>query len=231
MSFDYQHSYEYEFAHRESLHDTLGTPVTIVSLLGASVGAMLGGLRGPGVGADVLAFWVLASATLVLLVKSVYHFARSMHGHTYMAVDSPARLRRHHNELRDWHEAYGQGRLRGDREFEEYLERAYAEATEHNQRVNEYRGDQLYLGRRWMIFAAVATGMSAIPFLVNQQVREKTPEQFVIVTKDLPDRSAPKMSQIPTQPIPPKPVPPPLREIREGHVPRPPARPQAGPRR
>jgi hypothetical protein len=38
MSFDYRHGYEYELAHRENLHGALGTPITVVSLLGASVG-------------------------------------------------------------------------------------------------------------------------------------------------------------------------------------------------
>lgn len=231
MGFDYRQGYEHELAHRENLHGALGTPITVVSLLGASVGAMLNGLRAESVGADVILFWVLAVAAVILLVKSVYHLARSMHGHTYMVIESPARLRVHHNELRAWHEAHGQGRLRGDREFEEFLEKAYSDATEHNQQINVYRSDQLFLGRRWMILAAVMTGISALSFLVNQQVREKSPEQVVIVSQSTLDGSEPHMSQNPTKPVPPKPTPPPLRELREGHVPRPPPPPKAGPRR
>jgi hypothetical protein len=233
MSFDYRHGYEYELIQRENLHGALGTPITVVSLLGASVGAMLNGLRAETVSADVVVFWVLALAAVTLLVKSVYHLARSMHGHIYMAIQSPARLRTQHAALQAWHEAHGQGRLLGDREFEDFLEKAYAEAAEHNQRINEYRGDQLFLGRRWMIFAAVATGLSALTFLVNQQVREKPPEEIVVVAQRPSVRSEAPMSQNPKNPVPPKPTLPPLREIREGHVPRPPAHPQpaSAPRR
>lgn len=232
MSFDYRHGYEYELAHRENLHGALGTPITVVSLLGASVGAMLNGLRAETVGVDVVVFWVLAFGAVILLVKSVYHLARSMHGHAYKAIESPSRLRAVHAALRAWHEAHGQGRLLGDREFEDMLEKAYAEAAEHNQRINEYRSDQLFLGRRWMISAAVATALSALTFLVNQQVREKSPEEIVIVAQRPSTRSEASMSQNPTKPVPPKPVFPPLREIREGHVPKPPAQPpSSGPRR
>jgi hypothetical protein len=233
MSFDYRHGYDYELAHRENLHGALGTPITVVSLLGASVGAMLNGLRAETVGVDVVVFWGLALAAMILLVKSVYHLARSMHGHTYVAIGSPTRLRAHHEALQAWHETHGEGRLRGDREFEEFLENAYAEAAEHNQRINEYRGDQLFLGRRWMIFAAVGTVLSALTFLVNQQVREKPPEEIVVVAQHPSVRSEAPMSQNPKNPVPPKPTPPPLREIREGHVPRPPAHPQpaSAPRR
>src|SRR4051812_19876388 len=125
MSFDYRHGYEYELAHREKLRGALGTPITVVSLLGAAVGTMLSGLRDDAVGSDTVVFWILAAVALILLVKSVYHLARSLHGHTYKAIESPARLRRHHEELCAWHETYGEGRLRGDREFEGYLEKSY----------------------------------------------------------------------------------------------------------
>ncbi|HEU4557046.1 MAG TPA: hypothetical protein VFS20_04325, partial [Longimicrobium sp.] len=101
----------------------------------------------------------------------------------------------HHDALRAWHEEHGEGRLRGDREFEDFLENTYATAADHNQRINEYRSDQLFLGRRWMIFAAVVIGFSGLTFVVNQQLREKPPEQFVIVDQRLPTRSESPMSQ------------------------------------
>ena len=113
----------------------------------------------------------------------------------------------------------------------EYLEKTYAEATEHNQRINEYRGDQLYLGQRWMIVAAIATGAAWTAFVANQQLHDEPPQRVVVTELHL-DRSQAPMSSKPATPPPPKPEPPPLRDLRQGHVPRPsstgaaPTRPQ-----
>jgi hypothetical protein len=222
MGFDYRVGYEYELAHRENLRGALGTPVTVVSVLGAALGTMFSSLRdGTPVGFEVIVFWILFAVALTLLVKTVYHLARSLHGHTYKAIESPSRLRAHHEALRDWHEKYGDGRLRGDREFDEYLESKYADATEHNQRINDYRSDQLFLGQRWMIFTAIVTGLAAMAFVANQQLRDKTPERLILVPETHANRSVPTMANPNTSPPPPKPTPPPLRDIREGHIPRP----------
>ena len=231
MAYDYRNGYEHELARREALGGALGTPVTIVSLLAAALAAMLGGLRDDAIGLDVAAFWAVAAVALIFLIRSVDHLARSLHGHTYKAIESPLRLRRHHDELRAWHQQYGEGPLRGDREFAEYLEKTYAEATEHNQRINEYRGDQLYLGQRWMIVAAIATGAAWTACVANQQLHDEPPQRVVVTELHL-DRSQAPMSSKPATPPPPKPEPPPLRDLRQGHVPRPsstgaaPTRPQ-----
>jgi ABC-type nickel/cobalt efflux system permease component RcnA len=183
MGLDFRREYEYQLSQREELRAALSTPISIVSVVGGVLGAMLLGVRGGSAYPEVVSFWILATVGVIVLIRAVYHLARSLHGHTYMLVGSPQALREHQRRLRAWHADHGNGHLAGDHEFDEYLAEAYAVATTYNERLNVYRGDQLFLGQRWMIRAAVATGLASAAFVVNQQLRPKQPERILVTAE------------------------------------------------
>jgi hypothetical protein len=141
---DCEQMYHREFSERERLHTALSTPIGLLSIVGALLGYMFQNVRGAWT-IDAIAAYILVAAAAVAVVVAVINLFHSMHGHTYKGIESPTALRNYHQDLRQWHAKYGTGPLAGDREFEEYLQSAYATAANRNQEVNAYRSDNCML--------------------------------------------------------------------------------------
>jgi hypothetical protein len=98
-----------------------------------------------------------------------------MHGHEYKQLKPAGVLRDYHKQLREWHLANGLGPFAGDREFDEYLEQSYSEASDHNQRINRERSEYLFLCNRWLIRVVMAAVLLLITFGVAVQVQSQIP--------------------------------------------------------
>ncbi|MFL1482756.1 hypothetical protein [Marinobacter sp. LN3S78] len=163
MPFDYNDNYHRELDRRNELKAAVSTPVVVLALLGSLLGYMFQNyqlaLDLAGVIFGILALWSIGAIGI-----TAFFLARAIHGHTYKRLEGAIILREYHQALREWHEKHGQGVPAADKEFDDYLERSYAISGDHNARLNDKRSADIFRAHRMMIYAAVLTGVTFLPF-------------------------------------------------------------------
>lgn len=180
LPFDYEDNYHRELARRNELRAAVSTPLGILTLLGSLLGFML---QRYAFSLDLggVLFGLLALATAVGIGTAAFFLARAIHGHTYKHIECAMRLREHHLALREWHEEYGQGKEGANSDFDEYLEKSYAIAGDHNARLNEARSADIFRAHRAMIFSGVFVGAAFLPFSYGVHDQNQEPIQVRIV--------------------------------------------------
>jgi hypothetical protein len=172
MPLDYKAIYDAEFEQREHLRSALSTPIGLLTLFGGLIGYTLQKVRLEFAWWSIL-FLVSTAFVAVLLGLSTYFLIRAMHGHVYRQLKPAGVLREYHRQLREWHSNNGLGPLAGDREFDEYLEKSYVEASDHNQRINRERSEYLFLCNRWLIRVVVSAVVLLIAFGMAVQAQSQ----------------------------------------------------------
>lgn len=209
----YQQLYEAEFQRRDHLQSAVGTPLSVLVLVGTGLVLLAQKFRTDERLLQVV-FWSSYTAALVAFVVTVYMLIRSFHGYVYRRIPYPSQILAYHEELKAHHTAAGKPGL-AEEEFDIYLRGQYIEAGDRNSVLNVNRTAYLNLGNRALILCLCALVVCAVPYVIA--VRQAKPEpqlfQFVNGSRTMPDREKP--SPAPGV-IPPKPLPPPNIDIRTG---------------
>jgi len=220
----FEELYKHELEHKERLRAAIGIPLGLLVVIGGLLGAMLqsvwfepGGL--------CFWFWLAALGSALFFVRAMYFLVRSYHGHVYKAMPFALEGRTYRDRLRHWHATYGNGSHEGDREYEEYLERLYAEAADHNACVNLAKSEYLFQANTSVVYCVILTVTTFVPFAVHRVLRPVAVQKIEIINPPRPlvDQEM-RMSNEKPKPTPPAPPPkppaPPLRNLREGQVPK-----------
>jgi hypothetical protein len=153
----------------------------------------------------------------------MYFLVRSYHGQTYKAMPFALEQRTYREALREWHTQYGEGPAEGDREWVEYLERLYAEAADHNAGMNLLKSEYLFRANGAIIRCAIFAVLAFVPFAAHRALSPAAPQRIEIVNQPKlvleEDKTVPQTAK-PAPPPPPKPAAPPLRDLREGQIPK-----------
>jgi hypothetical protein len=228
----FEELYKHELEHRERLRAAIGIPVGLLVVIGGLLGAIL---QSFWFEAGILCYWfwlaVLGSA--LFFVRAVYFLVRSYHGHTYRVMPFALESRTYRDALRDWHARYGNGPHEGDREYEDYLERLYAEAADHNAYENAAKSEHLFRANTFVVCCVISAAVTFVPFAIHRvsspavvhkieitnQSATASRDQETRMSNDKPNPVPPSPPQVPPQSPPPKPPAPPLRNLKEGQIP------------
>jgi hypothetical protein len=93
--------------------------------------------------------------------------------------------RTYRDQLRDWHTKYGNGPADGDQEFEAYLERSYAEAADHNARVNDAKSGYLFRANTFIVYCVILTVATFCFFAVHRELTPPAAQRIEIVNPPL----------------------------------------------
>jgi hypothetical protein len=236
MKFEELH--KHELAERDRLRSAATPVIGLLVLLGGALGAMLQNAWFEARPLSI-AFGLAAVAAGITFLVACWLVARCCHGHTYKILPSPGECRTFHLMLRDWHKNYGAGEAAADKEFDDWVEERCCEAADVNTQLNLNRSRLLYHAHTATIGCAVLILLTAVPYTVHRHALQHAlqPAQRVEIVGVPADElkrafmaSQEQKPQPPQQP-PPKPVGPPLRDLREGALPKPPPIPKSPPKR
>jgi hypothetical protein len=210
----YQQLYEAEFQRRDHLQSAVGTPFSVLVLVGTGLVLLAQKFRTADTLLQTL-FWVSYATAVVAFAVTVYMLIRSFHGYVYERIPFPSQILDYHEGLKAHHTAAGKPGL-AEEEFDVYLRRQYIEAADRNSVLNVNRAAYLNQGNRALILCLCALAGCAVPHLVAVRKAKPEPQLFQLVNgsrRDMPDREKPPVAPVV---VPPKPVPPANIEIRTG---------------
>jgi len=127
--------YNQELASNERLRSALSLPLGLLIAIGSLLGLMLQSLWFER-NSLAMAFYAAAFGSSWFFVQTMYYLVRSYHGHVYKGMPFPLTQHAYRDELREWHTKNGKGPQDGDREWEDAIEFQYAQAADHNARLN-----------------------------------------------------------------------------------------------
>ena len=217
--------YFFELNRKQHLESALGFHVAVLATLWGLVGFYAQRYPLPkskwGIAFD-LPFVVF----IVFLLFAFYYVVRSFIRFRYQVVEA-GRLPDYYMRLKAYASGTADEAFDPDKDFEESVERRYAEAIERNSLANITRSAYLYWAKVWLACAAVSLALCAIPYFalgsVHTDTRQKIGATGPFETqseKEKPVSGQPqKPPQKPQSPPVPKPEPPPNRETREGTPP------------
>ena len=219
--------YKREIDQKEKLNSELSLPLGLLVAVGGLLGAML---QSAWFEFGILSacFYLAALASAGFFTATMYFLVRSYYGHTYRGMPFALQLMDYRDKLRKWHSTYGTGPDAGDREWEQYLEDAYADAADFNGNVNLIKSQYLFRARGAVVGCAISTVLTFVPFGIHKAVSPSPPQRIEIVNPDInkqgkliteEDKTMPPQTKPAALP-PPKPLPPPFRVLKEGEIPK-----------
>jgi hypothetical protein len=214
--------YREELEERERLRAAAHITIGILALLGGLLAAMGQSLWFDATGL-CLAFLALTAAALGFFVRALYFVVRCYHGHKYKGMPTALACRNHRDALRKWHVQYGKGQADADAEFEAWLEDAHATAADINGHVNERRSGCLFTANGATVYCLVCALAAAVPYSIHRVMLPPLIQKVEVV--GVPATTPHEVTMAddkpnPPPPPPPKPTPPPLRDLREGNIPK-----------
>jgi hypothetical protein len=142
----YQQLYEVEFQRRDHLQSAVGTPLSVLVLVGTGLVLLAQKFRTD----DRLlqfVFWMSYAVAAVAFVVTVHKLIRSFHGYVYRRIPYPSQILAYYQELKAHYQAAGTPGL-ADEEFDVYLRGQYIEAGDRNSVLNVNRAAFLNQGNR-----------------------------------------------------------------------------------
>jgi hypothetical protein len=212
----YQQFYESEFQRRDHLQSAVGTPLSILVLVGTGLVLLAQKFRTDDRLLQIV-FWSSYVMAVAAFVVTVYMLIRSFHGYDYRRIPYPSQILAYHQELKDHFAAVGKPGL-AEEEFDLYLRGQYIEAGDRNAVNNGNRGAYLHRSNRALVLSLCALVMCAVPHVITVRQAKPEPEQIQIVSGSMQMPDHEKTPPVPAPPavVPPKPVPPPNIDIRPG---------------
>jgi hypothetical protein len=223
---DFEALYYHELSERERIRSAISVTVGVLALLGGLLGSMIqtAWIDTTAAGATFAALMVLSIASFL---TALIYAVRSYHGEPYQIMAFAMECREYRDQLIAWHTLYGGGKDGAAEEFSAYLEAQYAVAAEANAWVNWRRSALLSSANRAAILCGFAALAAFAPLVIHRAgLPDPVQKIEVIRVPAMPSQGADRMTDekpkpsAPTPPPPPKPTPPPLRELREGQIPR-----------
>ena len=172
--------YKSESEHRERLRGAVGLPLGLLMVIGGLLGTMSQSVEAKLAIPSVL-FWLAATVGVVYFVRAAYFLIRSYHGHVYKAMPFALERKEYRDQLREWHVEYGGGTQDGDREYEDYLERLYAEAADRNAYVNTVKSEYLFRANASLIVCVVWTAIAFLPYAFSRRLDSEPVQKVQIV--------------------------------------------------
>jgi hypothetical protein len=176
----FEELYKHELEQRERVRAALGTPMGLLVVVGGLLGIML---QSFWFEARLLCyfFWLAALGSSFSFVTAMYFLVRSYHGHVYKTMPLALEQRNYRDQLREWHTKFGNGPADGDREYEAYLERLYAEAADHNARVNDAKSAFLYRANTSIVYFVILTVATFVPYAAHRALVPPVAQKIEIV--------------------------------------------------
>jgi hypothetical protein len=172
LPLDYKAFYDAEMAQRDQLRGAVGTPIGLLTLLGALLGTMA---QKYVITNDwvTIAFTTFFGTASYCILRGAYYLMRSYHGHVYKRMPTALELRQYRDQLISWHRQQASDEPTAEREFEDYLTDQYAKAADRNAYVNLEKSSYLFATNRAIIYAGITTALTLLAFVGNQLTAEK----------------------------------------------------------
>lgn len=173
--------YDQELAHRAQLQGAIGTPLSMLTLLGGTIGVLFPRL--PSLAG--VPFWIAASAlsvSAVALGYGVYALVRSYIGYVYEGLPLAAPLFEHRKALAEYYRIKNGSPEEGEREFESLIDERRIAAATRNALHNIRRGAFLHKANIAIVVAAFFVAVAAVPSVLYVQ-KDTSPIKVQLVTE------------------------------------------------
>ena len=176
----FEELYKSELEHKERLRGAVGLPLGLLMVIGGLLGTMSQSMELRPTLSSVW-FWIAVTGGVVYFVRAAYVLIRAYHGHVYKAMPFALQQKEYRDQLREWHAKYGGGAHEGDVEYENYLERLYAEAADGNARVNTVKSEYLFSANASLIVCVILTAIAFLPYAVSRRLVSEPVQKVQIV--------------------------------------------------
>lgn len=181
---DFAKFYDDEMQQRDQLRSAVATPISLISLLGALLGAMSHAFHFDADLASAL-FTSLVGGACCFLACAVYFVVQAYHGHVYRRIPFPLAIRTYTDQLVKWHAAVGGQPAVAEAEVALWLEEEYAQAADKNAKINRDKWDYLFLANRRIIYSAILIAVASVPYLINQIAEQPEHATLIELSPDL----------------------------------------------
>jgi len=157
--------YVFELNRRDKLADTMNSLITDLAILGGFLGYLVENHPFSATAASIL-FVLLSAPALVFYGIAACNAIRYYHlAGQYQAIATSIDLRSYYDVLVDFYRKNPNVAGTPDSAFENYLNTRYAEATDKNAVLNDYRGECQRKAFAALTYVLVLASLSAIPHL------------------------------------------------------------------
>lgn len=176
----FEELYKSELEHKERLRGAVGLPLGLLMVIGGLLGTMSESMELRPALPSVL-FWIAVTGGVVYFVRAAYFLIRAYHGHVYKGMPFALQRKEYRDQLREWHAKYGGGAHEGDVEYENHLERLYAEAADRNADVNTVKSEYLFSANASLIVCVILTAIAFLPYAVSRRLVSEPVQKVQIV--------------------------------------------------
>lgn len=164
----FQKQYDFELEQRNGIASATNTPIVALTILGGALAAVITGFRYSNEPATYL-FLLFALLAIGSMLISVYKLVRTFLGYSYQKIPLAKQLRKHLEDLKNWHNTNGSCVDKAIIDFDEYFDEKLSEAAEHNSANNIKRGNYLHDATLFVVVAFVFL-FCASPFYIYERV-------------------------------------------------------------
>lgn len=221
--------YYFELNRRQQIEGAVTLPIAVLTGL-TGVAFSFVKLFAYSSGYLTYIFLVCVLAAFLALIAAFYYIVRVMHRYKYLVLPSCNDLLAYSTNNKAYYRALNRSESEAEKEFEDELERSYAEAASVNMENNISRAAFLYRANIGLVLGVIFMALSAVPFTVSEARRPRDVQRIETVnftqTEKPPggnmSEDQPKVPQQPTKPAEPtkKPQFPPNVVTRQGDQPK-----------
>lgn len=179
----FQKTYDTDWTRKDQLQSAIAAPIgLLVVFSGALVFLVRETFSSSGAAPLRLPWLVYASlfGAAIAFIWGAYAVARSTVGYLYQVVPYADELADYRRSLRSWHTSHGGTTDIADREFDDWLNERYAEASAINARNNADRGSWIYWAYIAIVWIGIATTLATVPVALTLRDRKARPAQLQI---------------------------------------------------
>ncbi|MBI5216243.1 MAG: hypothetical protein HY960_10865 [Ignavibacteriae bacterium] len=184
----YKDMYEREIERTSELNERLTLPVSLVSAIGAGIYYLFTQYLSFEfeIKNETIFFYIFLSLSVVCIIWAIFMLIRSyVWKYNYYYLPYVSDLEEYFRELQEF---YKDENGITEKDYEEYLIRKLAQATDHNTKLNEVKARNLLQAKRSIVFSLLLIIFALIPFVFtfvksNQNLDSMKVE---IVNKNLP---------------------------------------------
>ncbi len=165
-----------EWARRDQLTGSVGTPITVMTAVAGALALMIRGFSADRHWTNI-AFCFAAGLAIIFLLAASYFVARSYHGYEYQRVARAAELDAFCKQLHAYQVAVGGSTQDADGDFDAFLADRFVEAADRNAENNDSKSAYLYRGSQAILFALICAALASIPWAWSATDRKPEPQR------------------------------------------------------
>lgn len=167
----FRQQYDFELEQRNSIAAATNIPIVAITVVASATSVVLLDYQYKSIFQTYL-FVVFVCLALLSIVISVWYLFRSFWNYEYQKLPSTSALKKHYDELLDWHHSQScslkDAKERADTDFSSYLNSRLAEASDWNGQNNIVRGNYLHMATAGVAIAVAMLLPAGLIYAYNK---------------------------------------------------------------